>query len=125
MTPETDHPANPGPGRARWALTLVGLGLFVFAVAAVTGPGRIDIEDGQTRFESGRSLVEHGDTAIRDPRLVWFRVPGRGGLDFTLYRFPPELIAAGCIWIADATGPVAEGRRHFLFSLHGAVLAAA
>ena len=73
MTPETDHPANPGPGRARWALTLVGLALFVFAVVALTAPGRIDIEDGQTRFEAGRSLIEHGDTAIRDPRLVWFR----------------------------------------------------
>jgi hypothetical protein len=125
MTPETDHPANPGPDRARWALTLVGLALFVFAVVALTGPGRIDIEDGQTRFEAGRSLIEHGDTAIRDPRLVWFRFPGRGGLDFTYYRFPQELIAAGCIWIADATGPVAEDRRHFVFSLHGAVAAAA
>ena len=51
-------------------------------------------------------------------------MPGRGGLDFTYYRFPQELVAAGCIWIADVTGPVAEGRRHFVFSLHGAVVAA-
>jgi hypothetical protein len=103
----------------------LGLALAVFGVVGLTGPGRIDIEDGQTRFESGRSLIEHGDTAIRDSRLIWFRLPGRGGLDFTRYRFPQELIAAGCIWIADATGPVAESRRHFFFSLHGAVAAAA
>src|SRR2546430_1527307 len=122
MTPETDPPGSASPGRARWALALSGLALAGFGGAALTGPGRIAIEDGQTRFESGRSLIEHGDTAIRDPRLVWFRLPGRGGLDFTLYRFPPELIAAGCIGIADATGPAAEGRRHFVFSLHGAVL---
>jgi hypothetical protein len=125
MTPATDLPGSPNPGPARWALALAGLSLTVFGVMALTGPGRIDIEDGQTRFESGRSLIEHGDTAIRDPRLVWFRFPGRGGLDFTYYRFPQELIAAGCIWIADATGPVVEGRRHFVFSLHGAVVAAA
>ena len=121
MTPTVDAPG----GRVRWALALMGLALTVFGVVALSGPGRIDIEDGQTRFESGRSLIEHGDTAIRDPRLVWFRLPGRGGLDYTLYRFPQELIAAGCIAIADATGPVAEGRRHFIFSLHGAVAAAA
>jgi hypothetical protein len=124
MTPETDPTGSPNPGRGRWALALSGLALAVFGAVALTGPGRIDIEDGQTRFESGRSLIEHGDTAIRDPRLVWFRLPGRDGLDYTLYRFPQELVAAGCIWLADATGPVAEGRRHFIFSLHGAVAAA-
>lgn len=120
MTPTATAPG----GRVRWTLAGSGLALAVFGVVALTGPGRIDIEDGQTRFEAGRSLIEHGDAAIRDPRLVWFRLPGRGGLDYTLYRFPQELIAAGCIAIADATGPVAEGRRHFVFSLHGAVAAA-
>ena len=121
MTPTVDAPGS----RGRWALALSGLALAVFAVVALTGPGRIDIEDGQTRFESGRSLVEHGDTAIRDPRLVWFRLPGRDGLDFTLYRWPQELIAAGCISIADATGPVAEGRPHIVISQHGAEIGGA
>ena len=35
------------------------------------------------------------------------------------------MIAAGCVLVADATGPSGvEARRHFFFSLHGAVLAA-
>jgi hypothetical protein len=114
-------PEHSNFGRARWALTLTGLGLFVAAVVALSGPGRIDIVDGQTRFEAGRSLVEQGDTAIRDPRVYFSRLPGRDGLDFTLYRFPQTAIAAAAIVISDATGPVSEARRHFLFTLHGAV----
>ncbi len=50
---------------------------FVFAVAALSGPGRIDIVDGQARFEAARSLIETGDSTVRDAR-VWFGVfPGR------------------------------------------------
>ena len=96
----------------------------MFAVVAISGPGRIDIVDGQTRFEAGRSLVEHGDSAIRDPRIYFSRFPGRDGLDFTNYRFPQTLVAVAAIEIADATGPATEGRRHFVFSLHGAVACA-
>jgi hypothetical protein len=121
MTAAMALPEHSNFGRARWALTLTGLGLFVAAVVALSGPGRIDIVDGQTRFEAGRSLVEQGDTAIRDPRVYFSRFPGRAGLDFTLYRFPQTAIAAAAIVISDATGPVSEARRHFLFTLHGAV----
>src|SRR5215212_5744548 len=117
MTPETDPPGSPNPGRTRWALALA-----VFGVVALTGPGRIDIVDGQTRFEAGRSLVEHGDTALRDPRVQFSRFPGRDGLDFSLYRFPQIVVAAAAVLVADATGPASEGRRHFVFSLHGAVV---
>src|SRR5689334_20259349 len=93
-------PVNPPEPPWAWPTALAGLSLVVFAVVALTGPGRIDIEDGQTRFEAGRSLVEHGDPAIRDPRVVWHPFPGRGGLTYTYYRFPQEVIAAGCILLA-------------------------
>ena len=109
---------------ARWPLALAGLALFVFAAVALSGPGRIDVVDGQARFEVGRSFVEHGDSVFRDERIWWSRFPGRGGHDYSLYRLPQSLVAAACILVADATGPVAEGRRHFVFSLHGAALAA-
>jgi hypothetical protein len=109
---------------ARWPLALAGLALLVFAAVALSGPGRIDIVDGQARFEVGRSLVEHGDSVFRDERIWWSRFPGRDGNDYSLYRLPQSLVAAACILVADATGPVVEGRRHFIFSLHGAALAA-
>ncbi len=107
-----------------WPLSLFGLGLLVFAIAALSGPGRIDIVDGQTRFEVGRSLVEHGDSALRDERVWWGSFPGRDGLNFAYYRFPQSVAAAGSIAVADLTGPVSEGRRHFFFVLTSAAAAA-
>lgn len=108
----------------RWPVGLLGLASFVFAIVALSGPGRIDIVDGQTRFEVGRSLVEHGDSALRDPRIWWSSFPGRDGLNFSYYRFPHSVAAAGAIVVADGTGPISEGRRHFVFVAIGAVSAA-
>lgn len=107
--------------RLAWPVSLAGLGLVTFALVALTGPGRIDNVDGQTRFEVCRSLVEHGDSVIRDNRIWWGVFPGRDGRNYTTYRFPQSVVAAAAIVVADATGPVGEGRRHFFFVLSGAV----
>lgn len=107
-----------------WRFALIGLALFVFAVVALSSPGRIDVVDGHTRYEVGQSLVEHGDSIVRDPD-AWFAVfPGRNGQRYTNYRFPQSLLAAGSVVAADLTGHVREARRHFFFSLTGAVLCA-
>jgi hypothetical protein len=93
-------------------------------VVALSGPGRIDVVDGQTRYEVARSLVDHGDLVIRDP-AVWFVVfPGRDGRPYTKYRFPQSAIGVAAILAADATGPVREARRHFFFTLTSAVACA-
>lgn len=106
-------------------LSIAGLFLVAFAVVALTGPGRIDIIDGQTRYEVARSLVEHGDVVIRDPG-VWYPIaPGRDGKTYTNYRLPHSLLGVPAILLADATGPVREARRHFFFSLINAVSVAA
>src|SRR5437764_2921767 len=95
-----------------WPRALFGLFLAVFAVLALTGPGRIDIIDGQARYEVARSLVEHGDVVVRDPDL-WFPVlPGRDGQLFTAYRLPQSLLGVPAILLADAVGPPSEARRH-------------
>jgi hypothetical protein len=110
--------------RVRWAFGLVGLFAMTFAVVALSGPGRMDIVDGQTRYEVARSLVEHGDSVIRDPD-VWFAVfTGRDGQRYTPYRFPQTVAGVVAIELADHTGPVAEGRRHFFFTLTSAFAAA-
>jgi len=109
---------------ARWWIARAGLFLTVFAVVALSGPGRIDIVDGQTRYEVARSLVEHGDSIIRDPN-VWFAVfPGRDGLRYTKYRFPQSAAGVAAILAADCSGPVNEGRRHFFFTLTSSVACA-
>lgn len=107
-----------------WWIGLVGLALVVFFFAALSGPGRIDIVDGQTRYEVARSLLEHGDPAIRNPD-VWFNVfPGREGRSYTRYRLPQSLLGVPLLALADATGPTSEERRHFFFVLGGAAAAA-
>ena len=104
----------------RWRIALVGLFLFVFSAVALSGPGRIDIVDGQTRYEVARSLVEHGDSVIRDERVSYAVFPGRGGRRYTDYRFPHSAAGVVAILLADATGPASEGRRLFFFTLIGA-----
>lgn len=113
-----DSPAASPP--KRWFIALAGLGFFVFALVALSGPGRIDVVDGQTRFEVGRSLIEHGDSVIRDPRVDWGVFPGRDNKPYTYYRLPQSVLASGAIVLAHATGPATEGRQHFFFVLTSA-----
>jgi hypothetical protein len=109
---------------ARWWIAQAGLLLTVFAVVALSGPGRIDIVDGQTRYEVARSLIDHGDLVIRDPN-VWFAVfPGRDGQRYAKYRFPQSLAGVIAILVADHSGPVDEGRRHFYFTMTSAIASA-
>jgi hypothetical protein len=112
---------------ASWPLVLVGLFTAVFAVLALSGPGRIDIVDGQARYEVARSLVDHGDVVVRDPDLYFPVARGRGGLLYCAYRLPHSALGVPAVLLADATGPRGEARRHFYFLLTsafaGAVLA--
>ncbi len=110
-------PARIGIG---WGLVLVGQFVALFAILALSGPGRIDIVDGQTRYEVARSLVEHGDSVIRDPDVRYTVFPGRDGQLYTPYRFPQTGAGVVAIVLADRTGPVSEGRRHFSFALTSA-----
>src|SRR5271157_4222424 len=105
---------------ARWWIARAGLFLTVFATVALSGPGRIDIVDGQTRYEVARSLVEHGDSVIRDPDVRYTVFHGRDGQLYTPYRFPQTGAGVVAIVLADHTGPGSEGRRHFSFALTSA-----
>jgi hypothetical protein len=105
------------PGRCLWVSALVGEFLLVLTALAFTGPGRIDIIDGQTRYEVARSLVEHGDSIIRDRELVFPVFKGRDGDRYTLYRFPQSGLGVVAILLADVSGPVCEMRRQFFFTL--------
>jgi hypothetical protein len=108
---------------ARAALLALGLAIAIFGLLALTGPGRIDIVDGQTRYEVSRSIVDHGDLQIRNPQ-VWFAVfPGRNGQAHTYYRLPHSLAGVPAILLADLMGPPSEPRRHFSFVLTSAVAA--
>lgn len=101
-------------------LALAGLFVFVLAAVCLSGPGRIDILDGLTRYEVARSLVDHGDSIVRDARVDFLVFRGREGNRYTTYRFPHSVLGAGAIWLADLAGPASEPRRRFFFSCAGA-----
>ncbi len=109
---------------AWWSVALVGQFLLVFSVVALSSPGRIDIIDGQTRYEVAQSLVDHGDSVVRD-QGCWFPIyKGRDGQRYTTYRLPQSLLGVGAIAASDATGPVSETRRQFFFTLISPLTAA-
>ncbi len=99
---------------------LIGLFLAVFAVLALSGPGRLDVVDGHTRYAVARSLVDYGDSVVRDPEAHFAVFPGRNGDRYAYYRFPHSGLGALALVAADLTGPVREERRHFFFVLSSA-----
>jgi hypothetical protein len=103
----------------------VSLGIFlcVGAVYAATGPGRIDIIDGQYRFEVARNLLEHGTLEVRDPYLFG-AVPGIGGA-YSPYGVSGSIVALPLVAAAAFGGPASVDRQQFFFSLTSAVLGAA
>ena len=114
--------SRPQNRRARvwWGLALLGQFVFVFAAVALSGPGRIDIDDGQARFEVAQSLVDHRDPVVRDPDIWYTILPGRDGQRYSNYRLPHSAGGAVAVLMADAGGPVSEARRHFFFVLTSA-----
>jgi hypothetical protein len=117
MAEQGPAPETPARGRLRWPVALAGQFLLVFGVVALSSPGRIDIVDGQTRYAVAHSLVEHGDSIVRDRRATFRVHTGRDGEKYTPYRFPQSGLGVLAILAADATGPVSEPRRHFFFTL--------
>jgi hypothetical protein len=98
---------------AGWPLAMFGQFLLVTALLALSGPGRIDIVDGQTRYEVARSLADHGDSIIRDD-AAWFAVyKGKGGEKYTDYRIPQSALGVLAIHVADATGMSLRPSRPF------------
>jgi hypothetical protein len=111
------------PPRWAWPAALAGLFLAAAGAVALSGPGRIDIADAQTRYEVGRSLAEAGTIAVLNPDWTYIVLTGRDGRRFAPARLPQSVMAAAAILLADATGPATEARRQFFFTFHGAVVA--
>jgi hypothetical protein len=93
-------------------------------VLVLSGPGRIDIMDGQARYFVARSLVDHGDPVVREPGFWFCILPGRDGNNYSAYRLPFILAGVPALWLSDATGPATDLRRQFFFTMVGAFLGA-
>lgn len=102
-----------------------GLFLFVGAVYVATSPGRIDMIDGQCRYEVAHSLTVAGDPALRDPALQWIGVRGENGGVYSAYTVAASAAGAPLIALGARThDPNGEAQR-FLFSLTSVTFGAA
>lgn len=104
-------------------LVATGLFLLVAGIYAAAGPGRIDIIDGQYRFEVARNIVEDASVQIRDLYLG-DAVPGLIGA-YSSYGISGSLVALPLIAAARLSGPPSVDREQFLFSFTSAVYGAA
>lgn len=95
---------------------LLGVFLLVAAVYALSGPGRIDIIDGQHRFEVARSLLEVHQPTLRDPALQPFGAEGRGAAIYARYSPGASIAALPLVWLGGLVDDGGE-RARFLFSL--------
>ena len=125
---DTDR-AGPTPRwrdsvRARTPVVALGIFLLVTAVYALAGPGRIDIIDGQYRFEVARNLMEHGSLRVDDPFLAG-SVPGIAGGAYSPYGVSGSIVSLPLLMLADVAGPAPIDRQQFFFSFTSAVFGAA
>jgi hypothetical protein len=106
------------------ATRLAAAGLFVLVTAlyAAAGPGRIDIIDGQYRFEVARNILEDASVQLRDQALG-DAVPGLIGA-YSSYGISGSLVALPMVALAKAWGPPSVDREQFFFSFTSAILGA-
>lgn len=105
----------------------VGLGLFLAILGAylLTSPGRIDIVDGEARFDVARSLVVKGRPILTDPLIgSLMGIPGRGGLQYSFYGAPASVFGAPLVWLGLKHATTIE-RAQFMFSLTSSIFGAA
>ena len=119
--PEIHHGSEP---RGRWRIA-TGIFLLVLSVYVLTSPGRIDIIDGQTRFDVAYNWIVNGRPVIRDPWIgPHMGVVGRDGLRYSFYGAPGSVFALPLVWLGIQTGGPDIQPSQFLFSLTSSIFGA-
>ncbi len=107
------------------AVAAIGIFLLVGAIYAAAGPGRIDIIDGQYRFEVAKNIVEDRSIQIMDP-FLGFGVQGVNGVRvYSPYSISGSLVSVPLVILANLAGTPSLDRQQFFFSFTSAVLGAA
>jgi hypothetical protein len=101
---------------------VVGVMLVSLSLLLWLSPGRIDMIDGQKRYEVARNLVLHGSPDLRERRLI---EPSLSAPRYSSYALGASLAGLPLVWLGLQVG--GEAHAQFLFSfttpLFGAALA--
>ncbi len=101
----------------------VGVFLLVAVIYALAGPGRIDMIDGQYRFEVARNIIDRGSVQLYDPHLLG-GVVGVNGV-YSSYGLSGSLVAVPMVLLGKSSGISSVDREQFFFSFTSAVFGAA
>ena len=103
-----------------------GIFLLVLGAYALSSPGRIDIVDGEARFDVAYNWIVNGRPMMTDTWLIPFiSVPGRDGLRYSYYGAPGSVFALPLVWLGLHSGGPPVAPSQFLFSLTSSLLGAA
>ncbi len=111
-------------GAARWWVA-GGVFLLVLAAYVLTSPGRIDIVDGQVRFDVAYNWLTVGRPVVRDPWVGRdMGVPGRDGAVYSFYGAPASVLSMPLVWLGLHFGAHDIQSSQFLFSLTSSIVGA-
>ena len=105
----------------------VGIALIVLSVYVLSAPGRIDIIDGQLRYEVASNILHQGRPILSDPVITALKmsgVPGNGGYLYSFYCAAGSVFAVPLIWIGGLIGSNNGEAQRFLFSFTSAIFGA-
>src|SRR5271169_5209080 len=109
---------------SRWWIAS-GVFLFVLALYVLTSAGRIDIVDGQARFDVAYNWLVTGRPVFRDPWLgPYFEVIGREGRQYSYYGAPASVFAMPLVWLGLHNSGSNIQPSQFLFSLTSSIFGA-
>ncbi len=105
-----------------------GIFLATLVIYIATSPGRIDIVDGQSRYEAAYNWLLLGRPLVLDPILHFMAVPGPDGLPYGFYGAAGSLFGMPLVGLGILAGDSSGEIPRFLFSfttpIFGALTAA-
>ena len=109
---------------SKWWMA-AGIFLFVLGAYVVSSPGRIDLIDGQVRFDVAYNWLTKGRPLLGDPWVAPMRgVWGQDGFAYSYYGAPASLFAMPLIWLGGIGDLTALERSRFLFSMTSPIFGA-
>jgi len=104
----------------RWKTVGLALYLFVLGVFLIGSPGRIDIIDGQYRFEVSKNILNMSGADLKDYYLIQGGIPvnAKTGRSYSFYTSVPSLVPLPFMFVSRiVSGPrIAADRGAFVLS---------
>jgi hypothetical protein len=116
--------ASARPQARNW-LMAAGILLTVLAAYVLTNPGRIDIIDGQVRYDVARNWLTQGRPIVQDQWIApVMGVSGRNGETYSFYGAPASVLSMPWVWLGLRFSAHPIEASQFLFSLTTSIVGA-